>query len=87
MSSYNPLSEEEIQRINEQRRKNRMMMAAIGFVLLVLLAIFSPGYKWIFVLATILVAMGFFFLRIQLEKQARLRARASQEEEQEDEEN
>ena len=86
MSPYNQLSEEDVKRINEQRHKNRMMMAAIGLVLLVLLAIFSPTYKWIFVLGSFIVVIGMLFVRFYLEKQAQARHRAGLDDEPEGEE-
>ncbi len=73
MSQYHNLTEEEVAAINLQRRRNRYALAGIALVLLVLLAIFSPGLNWVFLLGSILVAIGMLFVRIYLEKQARLR--------------
>jgi hypothetical protein len=86
MSQLSPLTEEEVARINLQRRRNRYMLAAIAFVLLVLMAIFSPGYNFIFLLGSILVAIGMLFVRIYIEKQVQRRRQAHLDDESEGEE-
>ena len=81
MSHYPQLSEEEIAAINLQRRRNRYILAAIGLVILGLLAVFSPGYNWVFLLFIFIVIIGMLFARFYLERQAHLRRMAQQDKE------